>query len=1210
MDDADDGLPQYDEFGNYLGDDGESASSSAGASDAESGSSVGESDSDADGGGTPPHPANGDEDEEPPTSPGADAMAVVLPEDVQHYAPAAAVYGPDTEVRVEEVDAQPLSTPLVAPPVTRRSEYLTVDAHERSAVVPAFSLAYLAGGLCAQPALVRNAALVGALHHGKTGLLDMLVAATHARPATSGRGGGGGGGHPLAAWRPYVDGGDGKEVAARFTDARIDEQARAMSVKATPLTLLGTDLVGKSHALHLLDCPGHTSFLDETVAALRLVDVAVVVVDAAEGVCRGTELAVAAAAAARVGVLLVVTKLDRLVVELRLPVADAYHKLRHTVATFNELLVKWAPVDEGRTAAASDGDGAGDDDDDDADRAPATGPRRWHVTPEDGSVVFASAQSGLLFTLEQVADWYLSRAAADALTVPGRGDVPVMPASALARRLWGDVWFDRQRRVFTKRRPADAAVGSDEGGTHRSFVEFVLAPLYKVYAAAVGDPPDEVARKLNTIVLGEEEGVSTSLPASLGKAACGKGPNRRGRGRRQGSGGVGRRPQPFKAADLELDVHPLIRLCMGTLWGNCDVTGFVSALVAHAPSPIAGAGDKLAAFYTGALSMDGVGSTVHTAAADSDVDVVDDWDDDSEDPEAGLLRCLRRCDPGPRAPAVLLVAKLVPHPDMESFYALGRVMAGCLRQGDAVRVLGDGYVPVGSCAADDGGGDEEDVAEATVTGLYLPGGRYVTRVNAVRAGQVVLVDGVDGVMSGKGATLVSVGADSGVLPPEAHGPDADGEEEVTAAGRVRSRRAAACHVFAPLSRSLAVGPTTVTFKVAVEPRAPADLPALVRGLRALSASSPGLVTRVEESGEHVLLGAGEMALEVALGDLRSHYARVPLSVSDPAVPLAETVAETSALKVAATTPNGANSLTLIAGPLEEGLAEAIERGTLPLRPRSRLNPPTAATAAVAGVGVGAPPLRSTQARLQSEWGWDGLATRRLWAYGPEAATGGNVLIDDVLTGAGTPQRSALNAARGGIVSGFRWATREGPLTDSPVRSVKLRLLDATIAASPAARSGAQLIPTARRGAYAALLSASPRLLEPLLSLEATASSAADAAVVERVLSRRRGYVLTDVGVAASPLRRLTGVVPAMDAVGLETDIRLVSGGRVYVATVFDRWAVVPGDPLDADVVLRPLEAAPDVALARECLVKTRRRKGLADEVGIGRSHGGECTGWM
>eukprot|EP00170_Pyropia_yezoensis_P008644 contig_36557_g8675 len=113
-----------------------------------------------------------------------------------------------------------------------------------------------------------------------------------------------------------------------------------------------------------------------------------------------------------------------------------------------------------------------------------------------------------------------------------------MPASALARRLWGDVWFDRQRRMFTKRRPADAAVGSEEGGSQRSFVEFVLAPLYKVYAAAVGDPPDEVARKLNAIVL-RDEGDSTSLPASLGKAASGKGLNRRGRGRRQGGGGGG-----------------------------------------------------------------------------------------------------------------------------------------------------------------------------------------------------------------------------------------------------------------------------------------------------------------------------------------------------------------------------------------------------------------------------------------------------------------------------------------------------------------------------------------------------------------------------------------------------------------------------------------------------------------------------------------------
>ena len=41
-----------------------------------------------------------------------------------------------------------------------------------------------------------------------------------------------------------------------------------------------------------------------------------------------------------------------------------------------------------------------------------------------------------------------------------------------------------------------------------------------------------------------------------------------------------------------------------------------------------------------------------------------------------------------------------------------------------------------------------------------------------------------------------------------------------------------------------------------------------------------------------------------------------------------------------------------------------------------------------------------------------------------------------------------------------------------------------------------------------------------------------------------------------------------------------------------------GDPLDKSVVLRPLEPAPVQALAREFMVKTRRRKGMSDDVSI------------
>ena len=60
-------------------------------------------------------------------------------------------------------------------------------------------------------------------------------------------------------------------------------------------------------------------------------------------------------------------------------------------------------------------------------------------------------------------------------------------------------------------------------------------------------------------------------------------------------------------------------------------------------------------------------------------------------------------------------------------------------------------------------------------------------------------------------------------------------------------------------------------------------------------------------------------------------------------------------------------------------------------------------------------------------------------------------------------------------------------------------------------------------------------------------------------------------------------------------------------TFFDHWEHVPGDPLDRSILLRldrwlhvqcyprrPLEPAPAPHLAREFMLKMRRRKGLSE----------------
>lgn len=86
--------------------------------------------------------------------------------------------------------------------------------------------------------------------------------------------------------------------------------------------------------------------------------------------------------------------------------------------------------------------------------------------------------------------------------------------------------------------------------------------------------------------------------------------------------------------------------------------------------------------------------------------------------------------------------------------------------------------------------------------------------------------------------------------------------------------------------------------------------------------------------------------------------------------------------------------------------------------------------------------------------------------------------------------------------GFQWGAREGPLCDEPIRNVKFKILDATIAPEPIHRGGGQIIPTARRVCYSAFLMATPRLMEPVYYVEIQTPADCIAAIYN-VLAKRR-----------------------------------------------------------------------------------------------------------
>ena len=87
-----------------------------------------------------------------------------------------------------------------------------------------------------------------------------------------------------------------------------------------------------------MDVPGHVNFSDEATAAFRLSDGLVLVVDAHEGLLMNSERLLKHAVQERLAVTLCISKIDRLVVELKLPPADAYHKLRQIIGAWHQLI--------------------------------------------------------------------------------------------------------------------------------------------------------------------------------------------------------------------------------------------------------------------------------------------------------------------------------------------------------------------------------------------------------------------------------------------------------------------------------------------------------------------------------------------------------------------------------------------------------------------------------------------------------------------------------------------------------------------------------------------------------------------------------------------------------------------------------------------------------------------------------------------------------
>ena len=193
---------------------------------------------------------------------------------------------------------------------------------------------------------VRNIGITAHVDHGKTTLSDSLLAAAGIIS------------EKIA----------GQALALDYLDV---EQKRGITVKSANVSLYH-EYRGKPYVINLIDTPGHVDFSAKTTRSLRVLDGAILVVDAVEGVMTQTEMYLRMALEERVRPVLFINKVDRLIKELRLSPQEIQQRFVQIIKEVNQLISMYADP-EFKT--------------------------KWQLDPAKGHVAFGSARDRWGFTV-------------------------------------------------------------------------------------------------------------------------------------------------------------------------------------------------------------------------------------------------------------------------------------------------------------------------------------------------------------------------------------------------------------------------------------------------------------------------------------------------------------------------------------------------------------------------------------------------------------------------------------------------------------------------------------------------------------------------------------------------------------------------------------------------------------------------------------------
>lgn len=974
----------------------------------------------------------------------------------------------------------------------------------------------------------------------------------------------------------------------RYLDSREDEQLRGITMESSAISLFfevkqrvkEDEFKVSEFLINLIDSPGHVDFSSEVSSASRLCDGALVLVDSVEGVCTQTHMVLHQAWKEKIQSILVLNKMDRLITELQMTPTEAYIHLNKILEQVNAIMAGFF-TDERITK---------DDRIHEAMKAKRT-----------QAEIEAEVAEDVTFKLY---DWNLEEQDdEDIYFSPEKGNVIFSSAidgwafrlhnfagiyarklgvkeSAFLKCLWGDYYFDpKTKKVLLPKQVKNRSLKP-------MFVQFVLDNIWAVYESViVKSDPEKVLKIINALnvkVLSRD--LKSKDPKILLSAIF-----------TQWLpisstvllAVIEKIPSPLTSQPSRLpriwhpDADPIPE-------ATIDLEKSVFTCQKEEQDPIVAYVSKVAYVPREALPEN---RRIQLSAEEMRASKTREQLLKSGAEDSGSIAL----ESNPTEEQTAQGTESCEDNTSDVLIGFSRIFSGTIKVGQKLYALGPKYCPEKP---------DEHCTEFIVDKLYLLMGPELTSLNEVPAGNVFGISGIEGHIL-KSGTLSSTKdcRNLGVL-----------------------RRMAA-----PILR------------VALEPWNLSEMPQLIEGLRLLNQSDPCVEVFIQESGEHVLVTAGELHLERCLTDLKERFSKIEIQVSPPIVPFRETVVlsedATNNGFVEIESPNKSFTLGLRLVPLPPKVYAFLNEHSNTIRALQlknhrkiseideTINESINEVDVLANDSIITLTLESFTDRLQELFKktkdpkWNNVLDNIL-AFGPNRI-GPNMLINQLDYEHPSWNNSiskglssvcpewlkirgvSIREFEEGLTMGFQLFTNSGPLCGEPligtccfIESFKFSDNNQSSVLNNSFKSGAlsgQLISTMKEACRESFLSLSPRLMLATYSCDIQATSEVLGRVYG-VINKRRGKIISEEMKEGTSFFQISSRLPVIESFNFAHEIRSRTSGAAIPQLIFSGFDILDQDPFWVPSTEEELEDLGEKAdrenIAKKYMDGVRRRKGL------------------